>query len=399
MRTLTAAAVEKLKPPAKGQVDYFDKGWPGFAVRVGYGGAKTFVHVFRLHGRLYRRTLGRWPSTSLSAAREQWRRDREAIARGDNPVQGAGPDTFNSVFADWLRRDQGDNRSRATVEKMLANDALSILGNKLIGTITRRDVIGVIDRVVDRGSPSSARRLHAHMHRLFRWAVGRGVITNNPMTDLPQPAAGCSRDRVLDGHEIGVIWKACDVIGYPFGPLVQLLALTGARRLEIGALRRDEIAGDTIRLAGARTKNGEPHDIPLSGAAAAIIRALPQIGSNFLFTTNGEIPVAGWGRRKGQLDAVITEINGTPLQDWRLHDFRRVLASNLQRLGARLEVIETLLGHVGSRSGIVGVYQRHQFAAEARAALDLWAAELGRIVAEGGDPPATVVPLQRRGRG
>jgi integrase len=402
MRSLTAAAIEKMKPPAKGQIDLFDKGYPGFAIRIGYGGAKTFVHVFRLHGKLYRRTLGRWPSTSLTAAREQWRRDREAIARGDNPAQSASPDTFAAVVADWLHRDQGNNRSRASVEQMLANDAVPMLGNKLIGTIGRRDVIGVVDRVVDRGSPSAARRLHAHLHRMFRWSVGRGIIAANPMAGLPQPAPARSRDRVLDGHEISAIWKACDAVGYPFGPLVRLLALTGARRLEIGALRWDEIAGDTIRLAGDRTKNGEPRTIPLSSTAADILRALPRIGDGgFVFTVNGSSHTAGWTRNKKALDAAVTRVHGAPLPAWRLHDLRRVLATNLQRLGVRLEVVETLLGHIaGSRAGIIGVYQRHQFEAEAREALELWAAEIGRIVAEGGGAPATViVPMRKSGHG
>jgi integrase len=58
---------------------------------------------------------------------------------------------------------------------------------------------------------------------------------------------------------------------------------------------------------------------------------------------------------------------------WRLHDIRRTVATGLQRLGTRLEVIEAVLGHVsGSRAGIVGIYQRHRFQDEARAALTVW---------------------------
>jgi hypothetical protein len=54
--------------------------------------------------------------------------------------------------------------------------------------------------------------------------------------------------------------------------------------------------------------------------------------------------------------------------DWRLHDLRRTLATGLQRLGVRLEVTEAMLNHVsGSRAGIVGVYQRHNWAEEKRA--------------------------------
>jgi hypothetical protein len=65
-----------------------------------------------------------------------------------------------------------------------------------------------------------------------------------------------------------------------------------------------------------------------------------------------------------------------------IHDIRRSVASGMARLGVNLPVIEKLLNHVsGSFAGIVGVYQRHDFADEKRAALDLWAKHIGEIVA------------------
>jgi hypothetical protein len=59
----------------------------------------------------------------------------------------------------------------------------------------------------------------------------------------------------------------------------------------------------------------------------------------------------------------------------------------MQRLGVRLEAIEAVLGHVsGSRGGIVGVYQKHRFEAEAREALDLWGEHVVRLLAAGSAP-------------
>jgi len=57
-RALTAAAVARLKPPKEGQVDHFDRGFPGLAMRISYGGRKTWVYFHRLHGRQYRLSLG-----------------------------------------------------------------------------------------------------------------------------------------------------------------------------------------------------------------------------------------------------------------------------------------------------------------------------------------------------
>ena len=63
-RTLTAAAVERIRAPSSGQIDHFDQGYPGLAVRVSYGCAKSWVYFYRLFGKQKRLTLGRWPSMS-----------------------------------------------------------------------------------------------------------------------------------------------------------------------------------------------------------------------------------------------------------------------------------------------------------------------------------------------
>ncbi len=109
-RHLTDASVQRLKPPRDKDLEVFDLGYPGLALRVGYGGAKSFILFYRYAGKLRRETLGRWPETSLAAARERWRRTREAIARGDDPsgANGKVPAlAFEAVVEEWLRRDVG----------------------------------------------------------------------------------------------------------------------------------------------------------------------------------------------------------------------------------------------------------------------------------------------------
>jgi hypothetical protein len=195
------------------------------------------------------------------------------------------------------------------------------------------------------------------------------------MENMPKPAPAVARDRVLGDAELAAVWKAADRIGWPFGPIVKLLILTGARKNEIAALRWSEIKNDRIELPAERVKNGEAKTIPLSPAAAAILEAVPRIvDSAFVFTSKGSKPMGvGW-RTKERLDRAADEIMGEPLGDWRVHDIRRSVATGLQRLDARLEVIEAVLGHTsGSQAGIVGVYQRHSFTDEKRAALEAWA--------------------------
>jgi integrase len=401
-RSLTVAAVERIKPPAEGQADYFDKGYPGLALRVSYGGTKSWVYFYRLHsGKLRRLTLGRFPAMELADARSAWQDARKAVGKGENPARrkASVADSFAAVADEWLKRDQAHNRSHGEVKRVLDRDVKPAWDGRMIASITRRDVLELIDGIADRGAVTMARRTHAHLHRLFRWSVGRGIIAANPMADLPKPGAPVARDRVLTDSELAVVWKAVSQTEWPFGPLFQLLILTGARREEIGALRWSEIQGDKIELEGARTKNGKPHTIPLSTLAGELIEKLPRIGkSEFAFTTTGETPVSGWSKAKALLDKEAAKINHSrALPGWHIHDLRRTVATGMQRLGISLQVVEALLGHVsGSRAGVVGVYQRHTYDAEKQGALEAWAQHVASIVS---DKPTKVIPLRRERKG
>ena len=398
---ITNAVLERLKPPAVGQVDYFDSAYPGLALRITAKGVKSWTYFGRVHGKIKRATLGRYPDLSLAKARRKAGETADAMRQGIDPAaakraqRAAVRDNFEGVLTEWLKRDQAENRSHAEVKRLIERETLPAWRGRLMSTITRRDVLDCIDAVVDRGSPIMARRLHAHLHRLFRWSVGRGIITANPMEGMEKPGSETQRDRVLSDAELASVWRAAEKVGWPFGPVVRLLILTGARRQEIGGLRWEEIFGDKIELSGSRTKVGEAHTIPLSTAALDVIATLPRIGNSaYLFTTTGKTPVSGWTRSKELLDKAIIEFNdGRALSDWRLHDLRRTVATGLQRLGVGLQVTEAVLGHVGgSRAGIVGVYQRHEYAEEKKAALEAWGRFVQDILT---GVPAKVMPMRQ----
>ena len=112
-RALTAIAVERIKPPAKGQVEIFDRGYPGFALRVSYGGGKAWGMFYRHGGKLRRLTLGLYPAMGLAEAREAWRETRKLVAMGQDPARATVKtgDTVNSVIEDWLKRDKRDAKA------------------------------------------------------------------------------------------------------------------------------------------------------------------------------------------------------------------------------------------------------------------------------------------------
>jgi integrase len=400
-RALTVASVERLKPPAQGQCDHFDKGYPGLALRISYGGAKTWVYFYRLHGKQHRMTLGRFPGMELAKARAAWQEARKLQSKGENPARAKPirPRTFIAVADDWLKRDQAENRSYAEVKRVIDRDVTPLWGDRPIESITRADVLELLDGIEDRGALTLSRRLKAHLHRLFRWSVQRGIIASNPAADLPKRGKSVKRDRKLSDDELAAVWRAADKIGWPFGPAIRLLILTAARREEIGALRWTEIVeANRIELTGARTKSGEPHMIPLCRPARELVRTLPRLKDcDYVFSTTGKTPVSGWSRAKELLDAAVgkerQQGGQEPPSPWRIHDLRRTAATAMQRLKVSLPVVESVLGHVsGSRAGIVGVYQQHTYDDEKRQALEKWGRHVAVLVSE--KPADNVVPLR-----
>ena len=137
-------------------------------------------------------------------------------------------------------------------------------------------------------------------------------------------------------------------------------------------------------------KNKRAHTIPLTPLALSQLR-YPRDGHPWVFGNLGAKGFNGYHWGEQALNSrVLTEPR------WTLHDARRTLASEMARLGVRLEVIEKCLNHQsGTFAGVAGVYQRYEFAAEKRAAYDLWAAELARITGatpQAPEPPAPISP-------
>jgi integrase len=199
------------------------------------------------------------------------------------------------------------------------------------------------------------------------------------------------RERSLNEGEIKAVWPAFQQQGWPFGPLGQLLLLTCQRRGEIAGLRWIDLDAGVLRLTGAATKTGAMHMLPLSGAAVEILRALPRIGDSELVFPAGRIgstnPVSGFSKAL----ATVHRLSGT--SNWTYHDLRRTAASHLARLGTAPHVVERILNHSGgsTMSVIARTYNTYSYQAEMRQALELWAAEVDRVVSGKG---AEVVALR-----
>jgi integrase len=352
-------------------------------LRVSSTGRKAWTYFYRLqNGKIIQRrmTVGVYPAMTVEQAHEAWRKAFDLVQAGRDPA--ATPDklpalSFESVFEEWIKRDQSGNKSADRVEQRIRAHCLPAWKHRPITEIDRRAALAVVDDITDSGRPVLARRVFSHLHRLFVWAVGRGIIEVNPLQHAERPGAEVSRDRVLSDEELSKVWLAAEQLtgAYrPYRDALRLLILTGARKMEITALRWEEIRDGAIHLEGERTKNGKPHVIPLSAAARSIVAGIEQT-SGYVFPVKGGTYLHNWGAAKEKLDAACG------VTGWTIHDLRRTVATGLQRHGVPLPVTESVLGHQGgSRSGIVGIYQRHDYAPEKASALEAWGAHVMALV-------------------
>jgi integrase len=216
------------------------------------------------------------------------------------------------------------------------------------------------------------------------------------MADMLAPASVPSRDRVLNDDELVACWRSAAADNSPFGNIVQLLIATGQRRDEVVGLDWAEISMSQAvwTIPAERSKNGVAHLVPLNDLALAILEGLGGATRRrgLIFSTTGKTPVSGISKFKRRLDAAMLiqmqdaaepaglEASEIKLAPWRLHDVRRTVATGLQRLGVRFEVTEAILNHVsGAKSVVAGVYQRHDWKDEKRAALTAWGEHLVRL--------------------
>ena len=389
-KALTVKAIENIKAGATRQ-EVPDGLVAGLYLVVQPSGARSWAVRYRHQTTTRKLTLGPFPAIDLKAARDLASKALVAAAGGADPAankrasrQAVG-DTVEAVVERFIERYAKANapRSWAETKRILDREVVAKWKGRRLSEVARREVHDLLDGIVDRGSPIAANRTLAALRRLCAWAVERDIISASPCQGVKPPAAERSRDRVLGDDELAAVWRASDAVGWPFAPLFRLLILTGQRRDEVSGMRWSEIdiAARTWTMPRDRTKNGVEHVVYLSSQAIAILEALPRVEGSvgYVFTTSGVAAVSGFSKAKGRIDQALAAA-GTPLRPWTIHDLRRSFASGCAGLGVALPVIERALNHVsGSFAGIVGVYQRHGFAAERRVAMDTWGRHIAQI--------------------
>ena len=373
-------------------------------------------------------TLGTVPVVDLAEARRRARAALEVADAGHDPaVERAAElaerrelraNSFKAVAKLFIERHRKQRNRSSTVadgESVLRRLVYPRWSDKPVAEIRRRDVIALLDEVAaESAKPRATLRLGAankvlrEVKAILSWAVERDLIDTNPAAKVKMPVPDRSRDRVLMDDELREVWHAAGATGFPFGPVVKLLALTGQRRAEVATMRwadlRDlDTEEPTWVLPREATKADREHTVPLSPEAIAILNDLPHFKGPYVFTTTGgERPISGFSKYRGRLEKKVKEARrkelgeeAEPLPAWRLHDLRRTVASGMARLGVQPVVLARVLNHSpGSVQGVTAIYNRHSYLGEQRRALDAWGAHVATVVTDR-EAASNVVALER----
>ncbi|CAH0306366.1 hypothetical protein ROS9278_04744 [Roseomonas sp. CECT 9278] len=206
----------------------------------------------------------------------------------------------------------------------------------------------------------------------------------------PAPA---SRDRVLSDGELVEVWRAAceeDARARAFMMLLMLM-LCGVRATEAAGIATDELDLDAGRwhLPAKRAKNKRGYTMPVPENIGRLLRGL-------VATQHFEHPHCILGARSGpfqaisklkaRIDARIAQEHANrspmpkPMPPWRLHDLRRTARTGMTKLGVPREHAEMAINHISGRSSLERTYDRHDYAAEAIAALEAWQNHILRLV-------------------
>ena len=132
-------------------------------------------------------------------------------------------------------------------------------------------------------------------------------------------------------------------------------------------------------IPAGRTKSRRAHAVPLSHLALEVLKSAPKIHDEFVFPARGndDATPSGFSKTKRRLDTY------AGVSEWTLHDLRRTTATHLAGSGIAPHVIERILNHsTGILGGVAGIYNRFQYLPEMRAALELWAEQIGKLAKE-----------------
>lgn len=375
----------------------------GFAIRISPNGIKTWVFIYKSQSRKRRMTLGNYPGMTLSNARAAFREARNLLEQGKDPIEVKRREKEEQLLKDEARRREFEaptvvrlvdeylekwakprKRSWREDQRILEKDIIPAWGKRKAKDIGRRDIITLLDKLVDRGAPIQANRTLACVRKMFNFAVSRDIVTASPCTQITAPSAENRRDRVLSVSEICLFWQKLDTAPMAIGTrlALKLILVTGQRKGEVINAEWSEVNLNSAwwTIPAEKSKNKLAHRVPLSPLAITLLEEAQALAGDSCWVFPGrtiENPIRG----DSVNEALTRSLPYLGIEDRFVpHDLRRTMASHLTGMGISRLVVSKLLNHV--ETGVTAVYDRHSYDDEKRRALKAWSMRLQEIISD-----------------
>lgn len=390
---LSDAAIRSMPAPEGSQAEQlvWDESIPGLALRIGKR-RRAWVFVYRPPGagrvgNPRKIGLGVWPAVSVDAARRAAQGEAGRVARGDDPaterreakrkVKATVTATLDDYGSSLKRRKYAN---LATAMSTLRRGLCGCL-TRDVASLTRRELVDIIEKIEGEGRAGAAADLRKQLRTFLEWTTNRGLTPFNVLAGLrreratkAQRIAADECGRALSDGELKAVWTASDPTK-AFGRLVRALIVTGARRGEMAGLERGMCSEDRLRLPSSHTKQGRPHEIPVTPLLRLILDDCPRTKSGLLFaspSTDGVM--GGWTQ-------LVAGVRKRSEVEFTLHDLRRTMRSGLSRLGITHDVAELMLGH--QRDDLVRRYDKDDRWAARVAAAEAWSTLIEKVATRG----------------
>ena len=426
-KRFTDAQLKGLKPPNKRKILYEDRG-KGFGIRVEPSGRKSFFLEYRFGDGKERRnrvlTIGQFPRVTLTKARSIASHSLDQIEQGIDPATKKQTNkiahrnalTVNDLVEEYLEKwakVKKKERSWKEDERLLRKDIVPVMGRKKAKEIRRRDIVLLLDEIVERGAKITANRVLAVTRKMFNFAVGRDIIDASPCVQIPTPSKENRRERNLSEDEIKVFWSKLDdaKISLEIKLALKFLLVTAQRKSEVieAEWKEFEFENKWWTIPAAKAKNKQTHRVPLTRIAIEILNEIKQVTGEYQYVFAspvgitkrnlsrrvGTSPILGSSVDHALRDNLIDDPetgrkNIFELNHFTPHDLRRTAASMMTKSEIPRLTVKKLLNH--SDGEVTAVYDRYEYDKEKKKALEKWGRKLQSIIS--GESPVKIVDIR-----
>ena len=391
-KKLTDAKIRGLPKPLKRTV-LFEEG-TGFGLRLEPSGRKSFILFYWFNGKKDGVTLGQYPKLSLTDARAIVAKIKQKIERGEDPrveikeTQRANRNfyTVGDLCEEYIERHaKVKKKSWKEDQRILGKDIIPIWNRRKASDIKRKDVIHLLDNIVERGAEIQANRTLAVIRRMFSFAIERDILEFSPCNAVKAPAKENIKDRVLSDEEIKALWNQldeCKSMDRRIALSLKLMLITGQRKIECLHLKYSEIDNSGWwTIPKEISKNGKPHRVFLSPKANEVITLAKELlpESDWVFPS----PRTGKPFIGSSIDHALRDIKAQEIikVDFTPHDLRRTTSSMMTSMGIPLLTVSKILNYSEARV-TAKHYDHYAYDKEKKDAMRAWDRKLNQILAK-----------------